>query len=397
MGGPCDLTAQADDRDCLPRRNTYSPTNVNLGQTAMATISQSLRDYEAWLHGQLGADLVEADIAKKHAKMGTNAFVFLRATYWRWAETIFDICPGFAMAPQVLAIGDTHLENFGTWRDAEGRLVWGANDFDDAAVMPYSLDLIRLTASALLARSEDGPPAHVIAESILAGYRRAMQAPVPIILERDHKWLRKALLLPDAERRAFWDRFAALRPGSKPVPPAYAAALGKALPADCSAYVPKPRAAGTGSLGRPRFVAYAEWQGGPVLREAKAMLRSAWSLAHSLQDDSSGNHTIHAVDIAAGRMRCPDPHYRLLGTILVRRLSPNSIKIEIDRNAEMLLSPDMLDLMGFEIGNCHSNDPASATAIELDLRPRTGTWLSDAAKAAAAAVAFEQKAWSQAT
>jgi hypothetical protein len=363
----------------------------------MATISQSVRDYEAWLRGQLGADLVEADIVRKHAKMSTNGFVFLRATYWRWAETVLDICPGFATAPQVLAIGDTHLENFGTWRDAEGRLVWGANDFDDAAVMPYALDLIRLTASALLARSEDGPPARVIAESILTGYLRAMRTPAPIILERDHKWLRKALLLPDAARRAFWERFAALPPGSKPVPPAYAGALEAALPKGCGAYVPKPRAAGTGSLGRPRFVAYAEWQGGPVLREAKAMLPSAWALAHGPQGNSGMDRSIHAVDIAAGRMRCPDPHYKLSGTILVRRLSPSSIKIEIDRNPELLLSPDMLDLMGFEIGNCHSNDPASGSAIERDMKSRNGTWLSDAAKAAAAAVALEQAAWSQAS
>ena len=24
------------------------------------------------------------------------------------------------------------MENFGTWRDAEGRLIWGINDFDEA-------------------------------------------------------------------------------------------------------------------------------------------------------------------------------------------------------------------------------------------------------------------------
>jgi hypothetical protein len=370
---------------------------MKLGQFAMATISQSARDYEAWLHARLGTDVVETDLARKHAKMGANGFVFLRATYWRWAETILDICPGFATAPQVLAIGDTHLENFGTWRDAEGRLVWGANDFDDAAVMPYALDLVRLTASALLARSDDGPTAHVIAQSILAGYRRAMQTPAPIILERDHKWLRKALLLPDAERRAFWDRFAAMQPGTKPVPPAYARALEEALPGDCGAYVPKPRTAGTGSLGRPRFVAYAEWQGGPVLREAKAMLPSAWSLARASQESAIMDREIRAIDIAAGRMRCPDPHYQLSGTILVRRLSPNSAKIEIDRNPEMLLLPDMLDAMGFEIGNCHSDDPASGGAIERDIKSRNGTWLSDAARAAAAAVASEQKVWSRAS
>ena len=48
----------------------------------------------------------------------------------------------------VLAIGDLHLENFGTWRDAEGRLVWGINDFDEAWALPYTNDLIRLATSA---------------------------------------------------------------------------------------------------------------------------------------------------------------------------------------------------------------------------------------------------------
>ena len=64
--------------------------------------------------------------------MAKGAFQFLRATYWRWAETIHDVCPELADAPQVLAVGDIHLENFGTWRDVDGRLVWGVNDFDEA-------------------------------------------------------------------------------------------------------------------------------------------------------------------------------------------------------------------------------------------------------------------------
>ncbi len=51
----------------------------------------------------------------------------------------------------MLAVGDIHVENFGTWRDAEGRLVWGVNDFDDAARMPYAIDIVRLATSAVLA------------------------------------------------------------------------------------------------------------------------------------------------------------------------------------------------------------------------------------------------------
>ncbi|MGO8501985.1 DUF2252 family protein [Rhizobium leguminosarum] len=357
----------------------------------MTTISQSVRNFETWLAGELGDDLVKDDLREKHEKMRSDDFVFLRATYWRWCEIILDICPELTGAPQVLAIGDTHLENFGTWRDIEGRLVWGVNDFDDAAVMPYALDLVRLAASAVLARGGNGPSVRMIGELILSGYRRGLENPLPVILERDHKWLRKALLLPNSERREFWEKYEVLQPGKKPTPSAYVKALADALPLGSGPFVAKPRSGGTGSLGRPRFVAYAEWQGGPVLREAKALLPSAWSLRHNPQDVA-----IHADEIAKGRARSADPHYRISGHILVRRLSPNSCKIEIDRHPEILLSPTMLELMGFEIANCHSGDAEAIAAILKDLAARGNDWLHEAAQAAASSVSAEQKAYSRA-
>ena len=77
--------------------------------------------YEKWLGAQLGGDLVEGDLARKRKKMADSPSGFLRATYWRWAETILEVCPDLAEAPPVLAVGDIHLETFGTWRDVEGR------------------------------------------------------------------------------------------------------------------------------------------------------------------------------------------------------------------------------------------------------------------------------------
>lgn len=70
--------------------------------------------FRDWLAGELGDDLVKDDLREKHEKMRSGDFVFLRATYWRWCEIIPDICPELTDAPEVLAIGDTHLENFGT-------------------------------------------------------------------------------------------------------------------------------------------------------------------------------------------------------------------------------------------------------------------------------------------
>src|SRR5262245_20684828 len=115
-------------------------------------IKHANKEYDRWLRTQLDGDIVESDLRAKWDKMSDGPFPFLRATYWRWAQTILDICPDLAAAPPVLAVGDIHLENFGTWRDNDGRLVWGVNDFDEAAEMPYPLDLVRLATSAMLAR-----------------------------------------------------------------------------------------------------------------------------------------------------------------------------------------------------------------------------------------------------
>ena len=138
----------------------------------MATIRESARQYEDWLRKQLHGDVLEQDLAKKRDKMRESAFVFLRATYWRWAETIFDVCPDLAGGTQVLAVGDIHIENYGTWRDGDGRLAWGVNDFDEAAEMPYVLDLVRLAASALLGSGRRRITDEEICAAILNGYRQ---------------------------------------------------------------------------------------------------------------------------------------------------------------------------------------------------------------------------------
>jgi uncharacterized protein (DUF2252 family) len=36
------------------------------------------------------------------------------------------------------------VNSFGTWRDLEGRLCWGVDDFDESYWLPYTNDLVRL-------------------------------------------------------------------------------------------------------------------------------------------------------------------------------------------------------------------------------------------------------------
>ncbi|SDA26122.1 DUF2252 family protein [Sphingomonas sp. NFR15] len=358
----------------------------------MSDIHDSVRGYEGWLREQLGYEVVEKDLVRKRAKMAKTAFVFLRATYWRWAETILSIRPDLADAAPVLAIGDTHLENFGTWRDGEGRLVWGANDFDDAAVMPWPLDIVRLAASALLAGGES---AEDICDAVWDGYRAGLAKPRPLILEREHRWLRREIMLPETERTEWWRKLA---PGAKAraagaaAPARFHAALAAAfaqVTPDAGEALPIfARTAGTGSLGKPRYAAQITWLGGPVVREVKAILPPAWA-AFGPGTDA----TIRAGTIAHAETRAVDPHYRVDAGLVVRRLSPNSRKIEASDAGAVLMSAEMLRLMGREIATCHAGDLARLAAVRADAARRDADWLRDHARAAAKAVKRDFKAF----
>jgi hypothetical protein len=109
-------------------------------------IVKATRQFERWL-GQR-TDVVKKDLRIKHLNMKAAVFPFLRATYYRWAQVWPKVCPDLANGPKVLAVGDLHVENFGTWRDVEGRLIWGVNDFDETHPMSYANDLVRPIWSA---------------------------------------------------------------------------------------------------------------------------------------------------------------------------------------------------------------------------------------------------------
>lgn len=329
---------------------------------------------------------MKPDLVRKHRKMRESPFVFLRATYWRWAEIILDVCPDLAGAEEALAIGDAHLENFGTWRDADGRLTWGVNDFDEAARMPYTLDLVRLAASALLARGRRHMTADAICSSLLEGYEAGLGNPRAIVLDRDHAWLRETVIVPEKERAKFWDKMAAAR--KKAAPASYRTALDAAMPHPGLGLRVVSRSAGTGSLGRPRWVGIAEWQGAPVVREAKAVVSSAWLRPHG-----RGSGRIRVAEIANGRFRSWDPWFKLNGRIAVRRLSPNNRKIEADKAVALLLMPDMLRVMGFEIANVHVGTRPSWAEISRDLSKRRGGWLAASANRAVEAVARDYADW----
>ena len=114
-------------------------------------IVEATQSYERWLAAF--TSLIRPDLRLKHAFMAETPLAFLRATFYRWMDLWPQICPEAAKVPRVLAVGDLHIENFGTWRDAEGRLIWGINDFDEASPLPYTNDLVRLAAECHIGHS----------------------------------------------------------------------------------------------------------------------------------------------------------------------------------------------------------------------------------------------------
>ncbi len=337
--------------------------------------------FEAWLRTQ--CDVVEADLTFKHKLMKQSPFVFLRATYFRWARRIERICPDLDDAPAVLSVGDLHLENFGTWRDAEGRLVWGVNDFDEATVMPYPFDLVRLAVSArLVPELRIDKPA--IATAILEGYRRGLDSPRPILLDEQETWMRPLVACTDKQRAKFWDEVKAY-PDAAP-PAAVAAGLQRSLPADA---VPARFAAcrkGGGSLGRPRYVATARWRGGHVVREAKALVPSAWDWAHGKTDGH-----IRFAELTDGPFRSPDPYLRVEDRFIYRRSAADSRKVEYT-TSDPAVPAALLTAMGRDLGAIHAADPR-LPELRADLAARPAAWLHDAAKAAAKAVEADYQSW----
>ncbi|WP_242140406.1 DUF2252 family protein [Sphingomonas sp. TREG-RG-20F-R18-01] len=333
-------------------------------------IVTSVARYESELAATLGSAVVDADVQEKHRKMRKTAFQFLRATCFRWAETAATLCPSLMTAAPVGAVVDSHAGNFGLWRDAQMRLVWGVNDFDEAARAPWPMDLVRLAASLVLAL--DDARAGEIADAVIAGYADGLATPRAFVLERDHAWLRDAFTASDKAREAYWAKLDAALPA--PCNPAafdqpLRAALGPVEQATIA-----PRSAGVGSLGRPRFVAMGQWRGGPVAAEIKALLPSAWV----------GGRVAGLADrLAHGRFRSPDPTLRYAADHVVRRLGPNSSKLDFDTLAPALHT-NLFSAMGRELAAIH-RDSSEAAPIASELAALPAGWLKRAAKTVAAA------------
>lgn len=376
----------------------------------LKSINKSIADYEAWLGTHPNAD--DPTLAEKVKKIRKGgAFALLRATFHRWIEqwSAAKKTLQSARAPVVLAVGDLHADNFGTWRDVHGQRVWGVNDFDEACELPFSSDLTRLAVSIALAhgdRFELSPDD--VAAALLEGYRA-------------HLAMNGGPIFPDATARAplgellaatteddFWDKmkkkddFAPcsrdeLRTACPEVIEGFDSVARGRKDVDFSRV---QKAIGLGSLGRRRYRMVIGTGPGRRCIEAKALVPSAAArLAPKARRQSQTGELLRRA------IRSPDAVLRVGGTALkpwlIREVGPEAVKIEIATLAEdapKLLrhhEPALLRTMGVELANIHlgstSRDTLLAALEELPL-----DWLAHDAAILEKAMRSDWEDWSSA-
>jgi uncharacterized protein (DUF2252 family) len=199
-------------------------------------------------------------LAHKTSRMVVSPLALLRGS----APMFYDLLerhPALAEGPPGTGwlVGDAHLENFGAYRAGalavtetqrshalEG-VVFDLNDFDDAFIGPWRLDVLRLTTSLVLGGREigvDGRRALELCDALLASYvdtvfHRKRPPPVPAVVtalvEKVRQRTRRELLDARTEVvrgvRRFVDRSEASREGRTRLPEVHEEARARGAPA----------------------------------------------------------------------------------------------------------------------------------------------------------------------
>jgi hypothetical protein len=358
-----------------PLKGSYAVKSRSV-QGKELDVQGATASYEAWMRSC--TTVLQSDLRSKHEQMKETPFGFLRGTFYRWAQLWPSECADLCGAPKVLAVGDLHVNSFGTWRDGEGRLCWGVDDFDEAYPLAYTNDLVRLAASLKIVIDAEGLSIKLKdgCNAILDGYSESFRAGGrPIVLAEREQKLGKLGVDSFKPPSNFWEKLNRLPAVRQPLAKDLKRALEKTLPAAVIEYKVVRRQAGLGSLGQERFVAIARWQGGCIAREAKLMVPSACSW---LKDEVGHGQSWYEKAITSA-VRSPDPFQVIDGSWLIRRLSPDSNPIDIQTLPKHSDEETLLTAMGIEAANIHLGTKSRTKEILKDLKMGKRGWLHDAA------------------
>lgn len=117
-----------------------------------------------------------AAFRRKFRKMAASPFAFYRGSASLfYADQRGDFADDRFLDERTSRVwihGDLHAENFGTYMNASGQLVFNVNDFDEAYVGPFSWDLKRFAASVALLGYAKALSDQVIGE-LVTGFARS--------------------------------------------------------------------------------------------------------------------------------------------------------------------------------------------------------------------------------
>jgi hypothetical protein len=219
-----------------------------------------------------------------------------------------------------------------------------------------------------------------ICTQIEDGYRESIgEGGEPFVLMETHPKLRKMALQDLRQPAAFWKRLEEKSlPMKGDIPSSVCRAIEKILPKDAKVQYRRLKAPkGLGSLGRRRFLAFIDWQGGRMAREAKQVVGSAVVWAQGKRggcDNPWLEKTLRAA------VRCADPYYEVRRNWLVRRLGPDCSRIDIDQLVHHEDLAALLYSMGKETANIHLRTPKARRRIRTFLKHAPSDWLETAAE-----------------
>ncbi|SPE33612.1 conserved hypothetical protein [Burkholderiales bacterium] len=225
---------------------------------------------------------------RKFDAMAHDRFAFLRGTAMLGHRAL-DLA-ALPAAPLGWVCGDLHLQNFGCFRGLNRLVYFDLNDFDEAARLPVSVDLLRFLGSICTAAPDMGLERSAAASMVqlaLAAYASALARGKAFWLEREtaigaikvllkQAGERKRLSLLAARSHVVGSRRQIKLDGVRYLPVSGRAAvrahIGHALELLASRFGDREffrkrdiafRIAGMGSLGVPRYVALVRGKGDP--------------------------------------------------------------------------------------------------------------------------------------
>ena len=111
----------------------------------------------------------------KFGRMALDPYDWLRGSLGQFRRDLAQRGPGalptaFGDGPELLLVGDPHLENIGTFADPSGQVALEFNDFDAATYGPWIVDVRRLATSAWLTAEACGLDGGAAASSVADAY-----------------------------------------------------------------------------------------------------------------------------------------------------------------------------------------------------------------------------------